>query len=353
MNLNEASFLNPYIIAEIGVNHEGSLSLAKELIVAAKEGGAHAAKFQSYKAETLAAENSPAYWDLSKEPTASQKLLFKKYDAFEAEDFEELSRYCRSVGIDFLSTPFDDAAIEFLSPIVPFFKVASADLTNTPFLRKIAVKGKPIILSTGASTCFEIDNAVRELRGAGCNHIVLLHCILNYPTMNANANLSMIGALIRAYPELMIGYSDHTVPDEGMSPLIGASIAGSVVIEKHFTHDKTLVGNDHYHAMDSDDLKRFNNLLSLHRELFGSHGFKMPIETEQIARANARRSIVITNSLPAGHILTEADLTYKRPGLGISPVFWDQILGKALRIAKLEDDLLYWSDLEGEYVQKS
>ena len=165
----------PYIIAEIGVNHEGSLDKAKMLIDQAKCGGADAAKFQSYKAETIASKHSPSYWDTSKESTKTQYELFKKYDVFEPNDYIELSKYCKQKENDFISTPFDDFAIDFLDPIVPFFKIASADITNTPFLRKIANKGKPIILSTGGSTITEINNAIETLERAGCTELVLLH----------------------------------------------------------------------------------------------------------------------------------------------------------------------------------
>ena len=178
--------------------------------------------------------------------------------------------------IDFLSTPFDDNAIEFLDPLVKFFKVASADLTNTPFLRKIGKKGKPVFLSTGASTLVEIDNAVDTLERSGCADIILLHCVLNYPTEHANAHLRMISGLKRLYPNHIIGYSDHTLPDNAMTSLLTAYILGAVVIEKHFTHDKTLQGNDHYHAMDKSDLSRFVELArSVHLQM-GSTEHKNP-----------------------------------------------------------------------------
>ena len=185
----------PYVIAEIGVNHGGSLELAKHLIDQAQQGGADAAKFQSYKAGKLASRNSPAYWDISKEPTLSQFKLFQKHDSFGQDEYEELAEYCHQVGIEFVSTPFDDEAIEFLDPLVPFFKIASADLNNIPFLRKIASKGKPVLLSTGASKLGEIDTALETLTHGGCSDVVLLHCILNYPTDNDNAHLRMINGL--------------------------------------------------------------------------------------------------------------------------------------------------------------
>ena len=164
---------NPYIIAEIGVNHEGDLSLAKKLIKQAAIAGAHAAKFQTYKAETLASKNSPAYWDKSKEKTNSQYALFKKYDGFDHKEYKELANYCSKCNIDFLSTPFDLEAVDLLGDLVPVFKIASADITNIPLIRKCAKYKKPIIMSTGASSLEEISNAVNEIYNAGNKKIVL------------------------------------------------------------------------------------------------------------------------------------------------------------------------------------
>lgn len=335
----------PYIIAEIGVNHEGSIEQAKRLIELAKQGGASAAKFQSYKADTLASRHSPAYWDTQKEPTQSQHLLFQKYDNFNADDYIDLAKHCRQVGIEFLSTPFDDAAIEFLDPLMPFFKIASADLTNIPFLRKVAAKSKPVVISTGASTLGEIDTAVHTLSEAGCRQIVLLHCILNYPTDNANAHLGMIKGLQRAYPEILVGYSDHTLPDDAMLSLVTAHLLGAVVIEKHFTHDKTLPGNDHYHAMDVLDLSRFVSLVDQIHTLLGPTTHKAPIATEEISRLNARRSIVLARDVKKGSKLVVEDLTYKRPGTGVSPLHWDQVIGRPVARDLSIDDVLQWSDL--------
>jgi sialic acid synthase SpsE len=336
---------HPYIIAEIGVNHEGSLDQARRLIDLAKEGGADAAKFQSYKAGTLASKHSPAYWDTTKEATTSQHELFGKYDRFGPEDYAALARHCEQADIEFLSTPFDDAAIGFLDPLVPFFKIASADLTNLPFLRKVAAKKKPVLLSTGASTLPEIDLAVGELERAGCAQIALLHCILNYPTDNSNAHLGMIRGLQQAFPRYLIGYSDHTLPDGPMTSLTTAYLLGAVVLEKHFTHDKSLPGNDHYHAMDVADLRRFIERARLIDVLRGPNEHKAPIATEAISRLNARRSIVVERDLPAGHIIAAADITYKRPGTGISPLHWDEVIGRRTATALASDHVLQWSDL--------
>ena len=240
----------PYVIAEIGVNHEGSLATAKLLIESAKRGGADAAKFQTYKAGLIASKFSPSYWDTSKEPTTSQYELFTKYDSFGEAEYKELAMHCKKHDIEFVSTPFDLGAVDMLNPLVRFFKIASADITNPPLLKKVAATGKPVILSTGASNIGEIDAALAILHSAGAKEICLMHCILNYPTRNENAHLGMLDDLRNRYPELLLGYSDHTLPNEQMTSLIAAHLLGAVVLEKHFTLDKTLPGNDHYHAMD-------------------------------------------------------------------------------------------------------
>jgi len=336
----------PYVIAEIGVNHEGSLETAKRLIELAKSGGADAAKFQTYKAETLASKRSPAYWDTTKETTQSQYELFRKYDAFGPDEYKELAKHCASVGIDFVSTPFDDAAVDLLAQLVPFFKVASADLTNTPLLRRVARTGKPVVLSVGASTLEEIDGAIGTLRNAGATNIALLHCILNYPTADENANLRMISCLAQRYSECVIGYSDHTVPKSGLPSLVAAWLLGAVILEKHFTHDTSLPGNDHYHAMTAEHLQQFRSEIRRFQPLLGSH-HKAPLPSEGPARLNARRSIVVARNLPAGHRITEADITYKRPGSGVSPLHWDDVIGQQTTRALEEDHILIWSDVVG------
>jgi N-acetylneuraminate synthase len=335
----------PYVIAEIGVNHEGSLETAKRLIELAHEGGAHGAKFQSYKANTLASKQSPAYWDTSKEATLSQHELFQKYDNFEAGDYAALADHAKKVGIDFLSTPFDDDAVDYLAPLVPFFKIASADITNTPLLRRVAKVGKPVVLSTGASTLDEVDGALATLRDAGATEIALLHCILNYPCENINAHVRMIAGLLDRYPDHIIGYSDHTVPDPEMTAMSVAYALGAVVLEKHFTHDKTLPGNDHYHAMDVHDLARFMARIGTIADMLGTDRAKAPIANEDIARLNARRSIVIARDLAEGQTIVEADITYKRPGTGVSPLHWDEVIGMRTKRSMQEDDVLTWDDL--------
>ena len=335
----------PYIIAEIGVNHEGDIDKAKKLIYEAKKGGADAAKFQSYKASRLASRNSPSYWDTSKEATTSQYELFQKYDKFDEKEFKILADYCKSLEISFISTPFDFESANYLDPLMPFYKIASADLTNVPLLRQVAKKKKPIVLSTGASSTEEIDFAINIIEKCDNKQIGLLHCILNYPTSNEDANLSMIKSLKENYPNKIIGYSDHTLPDKNMNVLVAAYLMGSLIIEKHFTDDKTKKGNDHYHAMDMNDLKVFREKISFFKDILGNNKSKKPIPSEYISRENARRSIVLNENLKAGDIIKEKDITYKRPCSGISTIYWDKVIGRYMKTSREKDYILQWEDL--------
>ncbi|MGQ4832786.1 MAG: N-acetylneuraminate synthase family protein [Candidatus Asgardarchaeia archaeon] len=334
----------PFIIAEIGVNHENDIEKAKLMIRQAADAGADAVKFQTYKAETLASKYSPAYWDTSKESTPSQYALFKKYDKFGEDEYRELAKYAKSHGVYFLSTPFDEQAVDFLYDLVPAYKIASADITNMPFIKYIAKKGKPILLSTGASTIGEIEKAVNTIKSEGNNQIALLHCILNYPTPYENANLLMIRHLKNVFPQYVIGYSDHTIPDEAMLVLTTAYLLGARVIEKHFTFDKSLPGNDHYHSMDYHDLKRFVENIKLIRTILGKE-YKEYIESEIPARKYARRSLVATRDIPEGTIIERDMITAKRPGTGISPEFLEIVIGKKAKRNIKEDQILTWDDI--------
>ncbi|MFM9111638.1 MAG: N-acetylneuraminate synthase family protein, partial [Actinomycetota bacterium] len=187
--------------------------------------------------------------------------------------------------------------------------------------------------------------SVRTLHDAGATEVVLLHCILNYPCENRNAHVRMITGLAEAFPDYLIGYSDHTVPDPDMTALAVAYSLGAVVLEKHFTHDKTLPGNDHYHAMDVHDLRRFVERMGTIADILGETEAKSPIATEEISRLNARRSIVLARAVRAGQALTEADLTYKRPGTGVGPQDWDRVIGMTVNKDLDDDHVLTWDDL--------
>jgi len=334
----------PYVIAEIGVNHEGSMSKAKELIDMISLAGGHAAKFQTYKADKLAAKDSPAYWDTSEEPTMSQYKLFQKYDSFDIGDYHELAEYCSTKGVDFISTPFDSDAVEQLAPIMDVYKVASADITNIPLLRKIAKFKKPVIMSTGASKLWEIDNAITVLKVAGVSKISLLHCMLNYPTAYENAGLGMIDNLKRYFPDAVIGYSDHTLPEFDMLTVMTAIAKGAKVIEKHFTHDKTLQGNDHYHAMDFNDLKTLMCAVERQSLVMGDVD-ETSRNNELSARTHARRSIVTCSAVAKGTKLTQGHLTYKRPESGISTIHWDKVIGRVAAVDMSADHIMQWSDI--------
>jgi len=342
--LNKPAYPNdqirsPYIIAEAGVNHEGDMDLAKRLIDEAAEGGAHAIKFQTYKAETIASKNSPAYWDTTKEPTDSQYKLFQKYDKFWKGEYEQLKEYCDQAGIEFMSTPFDVESAKFLNDMMDVFKISSSDITNKPFIEYLCDFGKPIILSTGASYLHEIQQAV-EWIDTKQTPVALLHCILNYPTDDQNAHLGMIKDLQRKFPEKLIGYSDHTLPKD-MKVMEMATLLGSAIIEKHFTYDKRLPGNDHYHAMDKEDLKKFHAQMVRVKSILGDQN-KYPLETEAPARNNARRSLVAACEIPQGTTVLREHLTWKRPAHGISPRDISCVLGQIVIQNICEDEVLVW-----------
>jgi sialic acid synthase SpsE len=329
----------PYLIAEAGVNHGGDMELAKQLIDQAKEGGADAIKFQSYKADSLASRHSPAYWDTSREPTRSQHELFSRYDGFNAREYELLKIHCDKINIEFMSTPFDLESATYLNDLVDVFKISSSDLTNKPFIEFICNFNKPIILSTGAAYLNEIIEAVSWIDDYG-NPLSLMHCILNYPTSEEHANLAMITGLKNHFPEKIIGYSDHTLPRD-MKTAELAFLLGAKIIEKHFTHDKSLPGNDHYHAMDKNDLKFLRKKLGRNIKLLGQSEV-VAIEQETAARQHARRSLVAKQTIRKGKIIGQNDLTWKRPGQGISPGDIDRVLGKKAAVSIAEDEILTW-----------
>lgn len=333
----------PFLIAEAGVNYENDLEVAFQMIEEAASAGADAIKFQSYKAGRLASKYSPSYWDLTKESTQSQFALFKKYDHFNDEDFGALAMKAHECGIVFLSTPFDFHYADFLGPYMPAYKIASADLSNTPFLRYCASKGKPIILSVGAATLAEVDEAIRIIRGEGNDSIALLHCVLSYPCMPENANLKVIERIKSVFPDCVAGYSDHVPSAPGGLCLTTAWLLGARIIEKHFTLDKTKTGNDHYHAMDPADIREFRQQCDYMTSLLGGNN-KVVLACETEARKQARRSLVAARNIKAGEIIGNEDIAIKRPGTGIEPKFLDLFVGaKPVRDIH-EDQLLQWDD---------
>lgn len=339
----------PYLIAEMGVNFYDTakalnitpMEAAKMYIDAAAEAGIDCAKFQSYKAGTIVSKNSPAYWDTTKEPTKTQYELFLKHDHLGEAEYQELCDYTHSKGMDYTSTPFDYASADYLEPMVDFYKISSSDLSNLPFIRHIGAKGKPVVLSVGAAYLSEVDEAVRALKVSGCKDITILHCVLSYPTDPKNANLRIIETLKKDFPDIKVGFSDHVAPDDTMMTLAVAYMLGSDVIEKHFTLDKTLPGNDHYHAGDPEDFKKAIANFKWIDTVLGS-GEKTVLDCEMVPRREARRSLVLTRDMKAGEVIQKEDLMPKRPGTGISPVYTDIVVGRIMRMDAPEDTILMW-----------
>ncbi len=340
------------LIAEIGVNYYdiarkfgiSPMDAAKKMIEEAAAAKIHAVKFQSYKANTLAAKESPYYWDIKEEPTRSQYELFKKFDAFGKDEYQELCNYCKMHEIEFFSTPFDFESADYLMPMMGVYKISSSDLSNLPFIRYQAQKNYPILLSTGASVPEEIDTAISVIREVSLQPIILMHCVLEYPTPYEHANLRRILSLKERYPDLIIGYSDHTKPTVCADVIKAAFLFGALVVEKHFTLDKSLQGNDHYHAMDPIDAV---NILTGIRNLqvFCGDGALSYAASEQSARNNARRSIVSAMPISKGTVITETMLTFKRPASGISPACMNEVLGRIAKQDIEEDTILKYEML--------
>ena len=348
----------PYIIAEIGVNHECSIKMAKKMIFLAKKGGADAAKFQTYKAELITSKFAKGQWDTKKEKTKSQFQLFKKYDLFEKKHYQELSDYCKKIKIEFMSTPFDIEAVDMLDKLVRLYKVSSSDITNFPLLKKIASKNKPVILSTGASTIKEINQALICLKKNKCKNIVLLHCILNYPTNDKDANLNMITSLKNKFPNNLIGYSDHTL---GIEVSLAAVSIGAKIIEKHFTLNKNFKGPDHKASLDVNELKvmiksirsgtvvnnamkKFKDELDYLQIIVGKKE-KTFLKSEKKSRKFARRSIVAKNFIKKNQLIKLSDLICKRPGTGLEPSKLNFIIGKKAKRNLVEDQIITKKDI--------
>lgn len=342
------------LIAEIGVNYYDiarklnitPMQAAKMMVLEAKNAGIHAVKFQTYKAETLASKNSPSYWDTTEETTRSQYELFKKFDAFGVKEYQKLQAFCEQVGIEFCSTPFDFESADYLEPLMNFYKISSSDLSNLPFIEYIAKKNKPIVLSTGASNLDEIQRAVAVIQANNDKKLTLLHCVLEYPTPYEHANLAKIATLKTAFPDLYIGYSDHTKPDYSYNVMKTAYLLGAQIIEKHFTLDKKLPGNDHYHAMDVRDAEEILKQISYVEKIKGN-GSLVSLESESAARMNARRSIVAKMDINEGVVITRDMVTFKRPGTGISPDQLSRLIGRKA-IKNIKDDTILTWDMIGD-----
>jgi len=318
------------IIAEAGVNHNGSMTLAKELIECAKYSGADCIKFQTFITELNISKNArkAEYQSISTLIEESQFEMVKKLE-LSFNQFRELNDYCKKIGIAFLSTGFDYPSIDFIKELtVSWLKVPSGEITNKPFLNYVAKQGMPIILSTGMADMEEVRAAVDVLTSGLLTRadITVLHCNTEYPTPMEDVNLK---AMLTMGSELgvKVGYSDHT---EGIEVPIAAVALGATVIEKHFTLDRTLPGPDHRASLEPDELKAMVKAIRNVELALKGTGLKRPSPSETKNIAVARKSIHVKHDLPAGHVITDDDLIALRPGDGISPMNWETVLGKRL-----------------------
>jgi N-acetylneuraminate synthase/N,N'-diacetyllegionaminate synthase len=331
-----------FIVAEIGVNHNGDIRLAKKLIDAAKDAGADAVKFQAFKTEKVVTK----YAEKAKYQKETTSLSESQYDMIRRlelkdEEIRELYNYAKKNNIIFLSSAFDKESVDLLDNLgVPAFKVASGEITNFPLLRYIAEKKKPIILSTGMSTIGEIEEALEVIKEKGVENIVLLHCVTSYPAKIEDVNLRVIEALRRRF-KLPVGFSDHTL---GITIPIAVAALGAVLVEKHFTLDRTLPGPDHRASLEPDELKDMVRAVRDVEKALGDR-VKKPTKDEERIKKVVRRSIVAKMGIPKGTVITEDMLDFKRPGVGIEPKYLNEIIGKKAKKDIKPDGLITFDKL--------
>lgn len=331
-----------FIVAEAGVNHNGDVDLGKKLIDVAKDAETDAVKFQAFKAENVVTKyaEKARYQKETTGPNKSQYNMIKRLE-LKGEEFRELYNYAKKNNIIFLSSAFDKESVDLLHDLgVPAFKVPSGEITNFPLLRYIAEKKKPIILSTGMSTIGEIEEALEVIREKGVEDIVLLHCVTSYPAKIEDVNLRVIEALRRRF-KLPVGFSDHTL---GITIPIAAAALGAVLVEKHFTLDRTLPGPDHRASLEPDELRDMIRAIRDVEKALGD-GIKKPTEDEERIKKVVRRSIVAKMRIPKGAVITEDMLDLKRPGVGIEPKYLNEIIGKRAKKDIKPDELITFDKL--------
>lgn len=320
--------MSVYIIAEAGVNHNGSFELACRLADAAKEAGADCVKYQTFKSENLVSKDAQkAEYQKKTTGDSSQQDMLKKLE-LSYDSFVRLKEYCDKIGICFLSTPFDFESIDFLKSLdMPFWKIPSGEVTNYPYLVALAKTGKPVVMSTGMCEMNEISDAIKVLKDNGTKDIKLLHCNTEYPTPFEDVNLTAMKTMREAF-STEVGYSDHT---KGIEVPIAAVALGATIIEKHFTLDRNMEGPDHKASLEPQELKQMVCSIRNIEKAIGT-GDKTPSASEKKNITIARKSIVAKKEIKAGEIFTVENITVKRPGTGISPMRWNEVLGtKALR----------------------
>jgi N-acetylneuraminate synthase len=330
-----------FIIAEAGVNHNGDIKLASALIDAARQAGADAIKFQTFKTEKIVTRNANKA-DYQKTPQVESQFDMIKRLELTYNDFQELQAYCKKIGLEFLSTAADVESLDFLVDTlhVPVIKIGSGEVNNLNFLKQIAAKNKPMILSTGMATLGEVETAINTIRSVTAAPLTLLHCTTNYPCPMDQVNLSAMLTLRDAF-KLPAGYSDHTA---GIEVPIAAVALGACIIEKHFTLDKALEGPDHKASLDPDELTQMVRAIR-HIELAMGDGIKRPSADEEKNKQVARRRLVVNRDLPKGHVLTEKDIEFKRANAGLFAEHLELVVGKTLIIGINAETALQWKHL--------
>ncbi len=326
-----------YIIAEIGGNFT-TAEQAQTMIDLAADCGVDAVKLQTYRAETISSRK--AVFDMENTGVTSQFDLFKKYEVDETLH-RQVFDYAESKNLDWFSTPSHETDVDLLDKLgVGAHKIGSDDAVNLPFLRYVARTGKPVVLSTGMCTLEEVRESVSAFLAEGNPELKLLHAITSYPTHPENVNLGAMQTLIQEFPELDIGYSDHTL---GTTACICAAAMGARILEKHFTHDKNAEGPDHMLSADPPEMKAIVEAVRTF-EVMRGNGIKCPAKGEKTTRINNRKSIVLSRSVQPGKPLAEEDLAIKRPGYGIAPKYFEQLVGRTLARAMEADEVLKWED---------
>lgn len=334
-----------YVIAEFGVNHNGSLERAFDAIEKAAKAGADAIKFQTYTADELVVKGTPKFWDWE-----GDKQHKTQYDAYKAinhlsyEEYPKLIEHCKKHNIEFISTPFSFEAADFLNSLgIAAFKIASSDMSTIPFLQHVAKFKKPILLSTGAATLEEVKQAVKAIEDAGNDQIVIMQCTLKYPTPIEDANFAVMETYKKNFPGYIIGLSDHTLGSK--SSVFGCAM-GAQVIEKHYTVDKTLPESaDHWLSVDPTELAEIVDGCRYVETLRGK-GQKLVIAAEKETRMYDKRSIVTACDIPAGTCITRSMLTFKRPGTGIEPIHIEKLIGKKFFSDTKADTILTWQHFQ-------
>lgn len=334
------SYNKTFIIAEAGVNHNGSLDKAMQMVDVTVAAGADAVKFQTFKAEKIITASAPkaGYQKKTTGSDESQLEMVKRLELDESAH-ENLFRYCKDKGILFLSSPFDLESIDLLNRLgMDTFKIPSGEITNLPYLRKLGALSKSLILSTGMACLGQIEDALMVLMEAetASEDIIVLHCNTEYPTPFEDVNLRAMVTIKAAFPGIQVGYSDHT---PGIEVPIAAVALGARVIEKHFTLDRNMEGPDHRASLEPNELQSMVTAIRNIEKAMGN-GIKKPSPSELKNKPIARKSIVATRNIAKGEVFTEEDLTVKRPGTGINPMRWDEVLGQVAQKDYEKDDLI-------------